>query len=453
MRARARVFISHAHADLALALQIDGVLRKHHFATFLDRDELLVGEHFPQRLAQELKAADAVVALLTPAFAKSDWCQAELHQAYARGVPVLPLLASEAPVVLPEPLRVQQATVHRLQLGSGKTIGALGDELRRDLGRLQKRASRRFAMRAAVATASLLLAVAGLWWLASNIESWQDSRRRAELVGAITASEQPVQRELMLRVEDRWRGDEVLFGQLATIARSATRSPAARLSAAALMPLVLPPQDPRDRLVLRDLDWRRATLSDLRLTNVVFANGNQSDLTFHGGALSSVIWGESPSLESDDGMVVANSRFEGTYFYASEFRGTNLTRVQFVNPRFLGGRLDVSSFSLVEISQQSQETREGVITDEIALIENAVVTNLNDPPEPGVMDLGDPRNQVIFRGVVFDGVDFRGWIRPEWFIDCWIRRSVLPTQVTRELLESGGNRIEDVAWLDQEAAH
>ncbi|MGH3812631.1 MAG: toll/interleukin-1 receptor domain-containing protein, partial [Pseudonocardiaceae bacterium] len=66
----ARVFVSHASADLALACEVHGWLVEAGHEVFLDRDPrngLIVGEQWEQRLYERLRWADAVVCVVTSA--------------------------------------------------------------------------------------------------------------------------------------------------------------------------------------------------------------------------------------------------------------------------------------------------------------------------------------------------------------------------------------------------
>src|SRR5262249_49351006 len=92
----ARIFLSHAREDLALAVWVRDWLRDQRHQVFLDRDlheGISVGEAWKQRLYRELRAADAVVCVVTATYTKSPWCAAEIGIADALGSRLLPLQA------------------------------------------------------------------------------------------------------------------------------------------------------------------------------------------------------------------------------------------------------------------------------------------------------------------------------------------------------------------------
>jgi WD40 repeat protein len=90
----ARVFISHAGADLDRAVEVYGWLCQDGHELFLDRDlgsGMEVGENWKQRIYQELRRADAVVCLVSRYFVASPVCSAEVGIADSLGCRLLPL--------------------------------------------------------------------------------------------------------------------------------------------------------------------------------------------------------------------------------------------------------------------------------------------------------------------------------------------------------------------------
>jgi TIR domain len=130
----ARVFVSYAGADRALAFEVHDWLVEAGHEVFLDRhrqDGLIVGERWDQRLFKRLRWADAVVCVVTSAYLASPWCTAEVGAAHVRGSRVLPLRAESGvvhPLLVstqhteysPEPAHARAALVqalHQVDLG------------------------------------------------------------------------------------------------------------------------------------------------------------------------------------------------------------------------------------------------------------------------------------------------------------------------------------------------
>ncbi len=90
----ARVFVSHAGEDLALACDVHRWLIEAGHEAFLDRDlrdGIAVGEPWRDRLQERLRWADAVVCVVTSAYVASAWCAAEVAAAQLWGSRLLPL--------------------------------------------------------------------------------------------------------------------------------------------------------------------------------------------------------------------------------------------------------------------------------------------------------------------------------------------------------------------------
>jgi hypothetical protein len=101
----ARVFISHATADAAVADVVLECLRELGHRVFLDSDPEVGfrgGEKWKKRLYLELRAADAVVCLVTPKYIASEWCNFEIGVAEMVGARLLPIQV--APDAVSRPL-------------------------------------------------------------------------------------------------------------------------------------------------------------------------------------------------------------------------------------------------------------------------------------------------------------------------------------------------------------
>lgn len=90
----ARVFVSHATEDYPVAQELRAWLRSEGHRVFLDRDVsdgIDLGEVWRRRLYHELRAADAIVCVVTEAYLRSEWCTAEVGIADAWGLRLLPV--------------------------------------------------------------------------------------------------------------------------------------------------------------------------------------------------------------------------------------------------------------------------------------------------------------------------------------------------------------------------
>jgi hypothetical protein len=126
----AKVFVSHAGADVALAGEVRRWLVEDGQEVFLDRDlrdGITVGEEWQARLHERLRWADAVVCVLTAAYVRSTWCAAEVGIAQSRGARLLPLLAEPG---VTHPL-LDGVQFLDLSSGEGPARASLAEALRR----------------------------------------------------------------------------------------------------------------------------------------------------------------------------------------------------------------------------------------------------------------------------------------------------------------------------------
>src|SRR4051812_39384215 len=97
----ARVFISHAGEDGAVAAGVRGWLVEDGHEVFLDRDPrdgIRVGQEWTQLLHERLRWADAVICIVTAAYLESMWCGVEIGVAQSRGCLLLPIAAQSGTI-------------------------------------------------------------------------------------------------------------------------------------------------------------------------------------------------------------------------------------------------------------------------------------------------------------------------------------------------------------------
>jgi hypothetical protein len=95
---RNSVFISYAQKDKKWAEWIGERLAKQGFQIWTDATSVPIGESFITELARTIRKADLVLALLSPSFFRSAWCQQETAVAAASKVPIIPVLVEPCEV-------------------------------------------------------------------------------------------------------------------------------------------------------------------------------------------------------------------------------------------------------------------------------------------------------------------------------------------------------------------
>lgn len=101
----AHAFLSYSSRDADVADRLVADLRGHGVEVWYDKD-LRAGERWEPMLADQLRRADAVIVLITPASLQSNWVEMEWSTALGRSARVVPVLVNGVrPHDLPEPLR------------------------------------------------------------------------------------------------------------------------------------------------------------------------------------------------------------------------------------------------------------------------------------------------------------------------------------------------------------
>src|SRR5580700_659701 len=84
------VFISYARSDQQWAEWLGERLVKHGFRIWTDATSVPTGESFIAELNRTIEKSDMVLALLSPSYFRSTWCQQETAAAAASKAPIIP---------------------------------------------------------------------------------------------------------------------------------------------------------------------------------------------------------------------------------------------------------------------------------------------------------------------------------------------------------------------------
>jgi len=95
---RVNTFISYASASKKTAGRIKKYLDQYGFNCFLAHEDIPPQTVWPSEIVRALKECDLFLPLLTPKFIESFYCQQEIGFAYCKGVEILPVMISKAPM-------------------------------------------------------------------------------------------------------------------------------------------------------------------------------------------------------------------------------------------------------------------------------------------------------------------------------------------------------------------
>jgi hypothetical protein len=104
--ARAKVFISYSRKDAAFAERLAATLADARFMPLIDREAILPGEAWKERLSRLVLESDTVVFVISPDSVASEVCRWELSEAEQHAKRLLPIVHRQAPTAeLPEDVR------------------------------------------------------------------------------------------------------------------------------------------------------------------------------------------------------------------------------------------------------------------------------------------------------------------------------------------------------------
>jgi len=444
------LFVSYARADQAWVDQVVSGLQKMGFKVFYDQESIHAGDNFVDRIVREIARSDGVIALISEASANSPWCQAELYNAHALGKRVIPLSLGEEPLALAVPLQRLQRDIQLVRIPGPedvpRAIAKIGNQLSaiRSLHRL------RLALRLAMMLLVLTLMGGTILWAARKVDVWQMARERDRLVQTVATSRNVFPQESISREVQRFGKDRAATENLLYLSQDSTLSGVAQFNALLLAHQLLRPVRPEKHRVLTEINWNTGDVDGIQLVDVTFKSGDIHAVRFHRSTFANVHWVSSPDGAS--GLSLSDALFDGSRFFGGSFSGTKVIGARFVNSKFYGSEVEVTNFSLASFETASSRPADSnVITDEIGLFENSILSSRLPPTEPGVLDLSNPKEEVQFRGVIFTNCRLRGRFRPEWFEGCSFYNCVLPVELTQEKLAERQNQVEDGVWKDEPA--
>ncbi|MEJ7787032.1 MAG: toll/interleukin-1 receptor domain-containing protein [Solirubrobacteraceae bacterium] len=94
---RFRLFVSHTSTNAPFAQEIREALRQIEVDALVAHASLSATTEWQREIESALRTCDALVALLTPDFSRSEWCNQEVGYAMARGALVIPVRLGAAP--------------------------------------------------------------------------------------------------------------------------------------------------------------------------------------------------------------------------------------------------------------------------------------------------------------------------------------------------------------------
>lgn len=92
-----KVFLSHTHQNAELASKVRGFFLPWRIDTFVAHKDIEPTREWERVIDAQLRTCDVLVALLTPEFKNSSWCDQEVGFCFGRGAPVIGVRLPEDP--------------------------------------------------------------------------------------------------------------------------------------------------------------------------------------------------------------------------------------------------------------------------------------------------------------------------------------------------------------------
>jgi len=435
---RPKLFLSYARVDKSEAGRLYDVLTRAGCYVWMDRNELLAGDDFVRGLQQHLAGADAIVCLLSPRSAASSWCLAELQFALGRGLLVIVVETADR-TTLPEAVERLLRDIQRVSWSEAETT------LPQQILRVRSRGRRRWLVRiGAVAAVAVGLGALGIG-VAGKINRFDAGRRLARFEAELRAA------------SSVWSGDEVrsrlrpvreepeLPGTLQALADDPTSSSVVRVNAWQALAALRDGRQTEWRTYIEEVQWKHGRLADVLWANVTYGRGEISGLVAERVRMAGLVFNPGPN-SGKEGLTLGDIRIRDADIWFLRIDGTQMLDVAFENCKFRGAQLDLTEAAAVRFVSNAKS--DVILSTDVCIIEDSWIVNRASPPTPGVMDLAEPEQELIFDGVQFARVQFEGRFKPTWFRNCHFSHCVFPVSLTAADLEGRGNTIEG-KWLSR----
>ncbi len=443
------LFISYSREDSGLAEYLYKSLTSVGFSVYYDKEKTLIGENFVAEIVKQLRASDAVVAIISKHSVESHWCQAELYHTHALGIMIAPLRVSQEPFNQAAPLDLMLKDINYIIVSDEASYAQAAAQIQGRLKSVRKKAFVR-----SLRNVLLLLSITGLLFFIwkfgfQNLNTIARDKQRNTLIERINESTSILSRDVINSYGLKFSEDEELISKLLLMRNNSELSDTRRLNALLLATALLKPRNLQNRWFIKDVNWVKSSYEAGELNNITFMKGNISDVVFKDVSFSGIVWTQAPS-QVTSGLMLSNLKFNMCRFNAVHFIGTGGVSLDFINCSFRGTQLDVTGFGNVHFFSQLSDPDSSVITNEISIFERCSIENCVPPLDPDVLEIVPIDSEVRFTGVVFNTCHLRGLIRTSWFKDCHFMNCIFPKSINLLNLENRNNALENCLTADED---
>jgi hypothetical protein len=423
---KANLFISYSREDQSLADSIYKALVELGYGVFFDREGILVGEDFNEKIKQSLKRTDAMVFIISKDSVQSKWCKAEVYSSIALNKKLIPIRYNISGSDYYGDFVLISRQTNYIDIKREEDIAGAVKKIHKMLYtvRRQKLLKRLGLLMAAMAV--IFLSILFFRLLVDKVNDWNLNKKKVDLIAKVKTSGKIYNEKQLEILASDFVDDNFLKTEMWMISHDKAHTANARMNALLIDNHLNRHNKPHERLFLHGVNLTDNTFNFGLLNNATFTDSCQiNNITALGSIFSNLLWG----------AAVSSAKFKSCYFFANRMLPKSMVAVDFENCVFRGGELDLSEMGAVHFYLEKGDTSSTVITNELALFENVVMKNCVEPPPPGVIEILSDDSEVRFTSVLFESCHFRGFIRPKWFEHCIFSNCVFPAGIELDELE------------------
>ncbi len=434
------LFISYSRQDESLAAFLYDALSAKGYRVFYDREGILVGENFAEKIQQSVKNTDAFIFIISDNSIQSKWCKAEVYTSIAMNKRLVPIRYKNSTLDVLENYVLFPKNLNYVDVNTENDYQNAVDKIHKMLFSTRRENVLKKIKIVFFIALIIVFGYIALNELPKKINTWYAEKKKVEVTNQVKSASKIFNGEQIENMVQEFIGDVSFTTQMHQLSSNKANNDYVRVNALLIANFLERLNKPNERwyinnITISDNTIKNASFSAITLmdssiaNNVVFLNSN----------FSNVLWASS----------ISNSKYKSCYFLANRVCPKSMVGVDYENCIFRGGEISLENLGAVHFYLKSSDSSSSVITNELALFENCVLKNCTEPPNPNVVEILYPDSEVRFTSVLFEGCHFRGFIRSSWFKNCIFSNCVFPKEFNLKELDSLENILQNVLRSDE----
>ena len=435
-----KIFISYSRKDEEFAKFLHERLTNLGYNVFLDKEKILIGDDFLEKIKTSIKSIDATVFILSDNSLSSEWCKAEAYYSMALGKDFLPLRYKLDQNSNPDPFVKMQSDINYIDIKNDSEFPIALDKIVDQLTATKKSVQKRVMTLCIKLLGVFLLLGALSYAVMTNINDWNHTKKRNAQINKIKTSSKVFNKQQLAIQSDKYIDDNQFQNELNAVLDDNNYSNEQRVNSLLLLNSIHTKRNSglNKRWYLDGVDLSNNTLKNDQLANISWINSDINNLQLQNVNLYDFYWGGTV-----DNSTLDNCRLMGSTLALS------IVKTDFRNCQFMGCNIDIENMGTTHFYFENSDSTSASITNELALFENCVITNCEERPGPNVIEILYEDSEVRFSNVLFENCKFKGFIREKWFTDCIFSNCYIPTDCDTNILLSNGNKLQNVLSINE----